>query len=439
MTELVLARGTAGWRAASVLAARGATVRWLVPGDEPADDPCGVFEIRPDERALMASALGPLVDIEPERTIAVRGRREPLPLRPTAVADALGAAQVPGAAVGLVGARLSRRVGNVFDLGGEERSYAEFVRNRLGRPIEETLFSPYAEKRFATTTDAIAGWVAWRVHFRDEQTVRVAPRDGLAAARAWAIARVRAAGGDVVEGATPVGLEVDGGRITAVVTALGREHVSRVWSDLSPVEVADLLPPDAVDETWRFDLGRLRVVNRIEVALPADTSGLPFETHVIDRELPFHRMLVPERLPGNAAYAGRVIFEISVASDDPRWAWSDATWIEEVRRAAAGLCAPASDGGGVTRRPGATPVLTPTTPQSLARRLDAFDALGWVGIGPGSGRDLDFAEEIELVADVLAAGAGDKRAVQQRETHRRRFERPVRLPARVSPRAWSTG
>lgn len=439
MGEVVLARGAAGWRAAAVLAARGLAVRWLVPGDEPAEDADGAFDVRPEDRALVEAAIGPLIDVEPERAVFVRGRSFPLPLSRRALADALGPARAPGAGVGWIAARVSQRVGNVFDLGGEERSYLDFVRNRLGRPAEEGLFTPYATRRFATPAEDLAAWLAWRVHFRDESTVRVAPRDGWAAARAAAIARIRAAGGDVIEGANPVAVELSEGRIAAIVTDVGREHASRLWSDLPIPSIGGLLPASVVDETWRFDVARLRAVHRVDVVLSAEAGGLPWKTYVVDPERAFYEAVVPDRLPGHAAEAGRVTFRIAVADDDPRWRWDDLTWVEEVRRAADGLCDAVVEGAQVIRRAAATPVATRVGAPSLGRRLDALDAIGWIGIGPGSGRDLDPSGEIELVSGVLDAGPGDKRAVQQREVHRQRFERPVRLPARVSARAWATG
>src|SRR5690606_957661 len=103
------------------------------------------------------------------------------------------------------------------------------------------------------------------------------------AAAAHQRAAVLAAGGEVLEGVGIEQLELVDGRIAAVLTDVGREHVERLlFVDASPRTVGTWLPAEVLDEGWRFDLARLEGRQAAQVTLPvAGADALPWELHVV--------------------------------------------------------------------------------------------------------------------------------------------------------------
>jgi hypothetical protein len=72
----------------------------------------------------------------------------------------------------------------------------------------------------------------------------LSPIRGSRAARAAWIESIRAAGGDVIEDAGIVSIEIEDGRAAAVMTGHGREHAAALVADLGATRTATLLPPD---------------------------------------------------------------------------------------------------------------------------------------------------------------------------------------------------
>lgn len=437
---VVIGSSPAALRAACTLASRGVSVRYLgtaanAAGVAPGPPiGLGAAPVRDaaDEAAL-ARVWGDLATFAAARAVAVGGRLAPLPLTRASLSRLLGPATAARAAAGVVRARARAQVGNVFDLAAEERSYAAWLEHRLGRTLSGALFLPYGRKRWGAEPDASTAWLAWATHVREAPARFAAPSAGFDATVAAQRRVVLDAGGEVLEGVTIEGFEVEGGRVTAVVTDVGREHVdSLVFVDATPLTVADWLPPEQLDDAARFDTGRLRAADAVEVTVRAEAGDLPWDVHIVDTDVPFWRLTRPGDLAGASAWRDAVTAHVTVPGDAPT---GDRALVDAVL---AGLRRFVEIRGGgepiVRRLPGAVPLHGLTTAMHLGRRLELYDSLGIVGIGSrGAFRPADVTEEVALVERVLDTPPAPKRACNQREVHRSLFERPVRLPARASP------
>jgi hypothetical protein len=443
MSRVVILGGTpAALRAAAFLAGRGAAVRYLgvdATGPSPRSEApfeSGAFAVgrAPDDVPRLETVFGTLSPFVPRRALLFEGRTWDLPLSPATLARMLGARGAARLAAGVVQARARRRLGNVFDMGLEERSYVDWLERRLGPVLVQRVFGPYARKRYGADPADLTAWLAWATH-AGAGPVRYVTPAGTAAAREHAARdRILDAGGEILEGVAIEGVEVEKGRITGVCTDVGREHVDRLLLvDEAPRASTPWLPDDVAGEAWRFDAGRLDTAHEVRVTFAAALNDLPFELHVVDAHLPFWRVTRPSLLPEGHCDE-RVAVDLTLSGVDPLWCGTDGALAEAVRGALSGLVDVELSGAVVARVRDGVPIHRLTSQPSLVRRLDVCDALGWVGVGArGAFRHLDPALELALLAGVLDTAPPDGRAVWQREVHRNLFERPVRLPRRVSP------
>lgn len=427
MSTVVVGFGDAGLRAATALSASG-PVRLL--SAETLDDgpPTGALVASGDPGEL-TRIWGEVVPVEADRAVAFGGQLFELPLYPPDIARMLGP-KAARAAAGLLRSRLEQRLGNVFDLGNEERSYAQWLQRRLGGTLVSSLYLDYARRRYGTDPAGLSAWLGWATHSRPAAKQWFAPREGQRATRRFQRDRVLAAGGEVLEGVGVQAFELDDRRVVAVMAETGREHVDRrVWVERTPREIADLLPPDLIDEPWRYDLTRLGSAHAVEVTFGVDRTDLPFETHLLDTG-PAWRILRPGVLPGESDAMIRV--DLTLSEDDPLWAGEDAALVEAARASVGDLVSLGT--ATVRRHEHAVPISSLVTALSLGRRLDTLDAMGIVGIGArGAHRSMTPADEAALLLDIESRPAPDNKLAAQREAHRQRFERPVRLPPRASP------
>jgi protoporphyrinogen oxidase len=446
---LVISGTPAGLRAAAHLASRGAEVRVLGVSEPvtgvPVDPPLGLgaVGIREGGDLDLGRLWGAAALVEGRRGVWLEGRLYDLPLDRADLARALGS-EAPRAMLGIVKARARRRLGNVFDLGNEERSYEQWMRNRVGSRLWDRLFGPYARKRFGADPGELVAWLAWSTHCRPPAERFLAPLSGAEGAKKHQLDAIAKAGGEILEGARVEAFEVSGGRVVAVMAETGREHVDRlVLTDAPPHEVGAWLPADVLDDAWRFDLSRLSAAHAVQVTVPAAADHLPWDLHVVDADRPFWRLTRPGVLPGESRWAGWVTAHLTLTADDPLWRGTDAQLADAVRQSLSGIAEAGGSDAIVQRLPEAVPLHRLTTAMSLARRLDALDDLGVVGIGArGAFRHVDEGGELAFL-EALAAqddrdrGAarrpGEKRVIYQREVHRALFERPVRLPDRATP------
>lgn len=446
---VVIGSSPAGLRAAAVLASHGVETRYLGTAAEPSgvgvEPPFGLgaVGVRDGEEAGLARVWGAVGDhVEARRGLWLGGRLYELPLGRSALVDVLRTS-APRAIAGVVAARTRHRLGNVVDLGREERSYQAWLVNRVGAGVHERLFAPYARKRWASEPDELTPWLAWWTHTRPAPRRWVAPAAGQAAAVAHQHELILGAGGEVLEGVVIEAIEVDG-RVVAVLTDSGREHVDELLAvDLSPRALAERLPDEVVDEAWRFDAARLATAHRVQVTVPARADSLPWDLHVVDAERPFWRLTRPGLLPGEQRWDGMVTAHLTLNEDDPLWRVDDDALGATVRDALADIATVEGDPI-VQRLPDAVPLHRITTAPALARRLDALDGLGVLAVGPRAAfRPMDAAEEAALVDAIVgreprAGPPGARRVIDQHDVHRERFERPVRLPGRASPRPYAS-
>jgi hypothetical protein len=425
--DVVVAAGDAGLRAGALLAERG-PVR-VFCSEAVSDGPPTGELISAGDAGELARAVGDVVPVDVTRGVAFGDRVLSLPVFPTDLARLVGA-DLGRVVRGVARARFDQRLGNVFGLGNEERDYASWLRRRLGDRLVTKLYLDYASRRYAAPPASLAAWLGWWTHARTPAKRMFAPAAGQAGARRFQRERVLASGGEVVDGVEFQAIEVEDRRVVAVVGDTGREHVGgRLYLERRPLEVMAMLPEASVDEPWRYDVSRLPGAHAVEVTFATGPCSLPFEVHLLDGG-PAWRVIRPGALPGEAG--GTVRVDLSLADGDPLWGRDDAAIVAAAARSVSALVA--VSGGVVRRRPWAVPTLGLVSALSLGRRLDAYDALGIVGVGArGAHRPFGLGDEVALVSDVIARPPTEKKLASQRETHRQRLERPVRLPPKASP------
>jgi hypothetical protein len=382
------------------------------------DPAIGPIDIRDRDQGMLEQLMSPVVPL-PDDSAAVwlDGRVHPLPLGIADVVRAFGAR----GAEGVVSARLRTRFGRTLALGGEARSYADWVAQRLGREVLSTLHSPYATARFGLSPEGLSAQLAYETHCRQPGR-RLAFAMGPDQLRQHLIDRILEAGGEVLEDVEVDEIEVADGTVVAVQTNHGREHVEgTLFVDAPLQEIAMWLPTPLV-AGWEFDLSRLQHRHGLEVTLNAPTEALPFELHLIG--LRAWKLTRRGLLPGWASSIGTVTAHLTLTEHDPLWLAPDGE-VGEVVGADLSRVVSVSGLVDVGRRPNAVPVRSLPAVAAHRRRRSACGLLGIRLIGQGLHRATDALDDVELAATPASAD----------EAFRVLFERPARLPQRMALRA----
>lgn len=429
--------------AAAVLAERGVAVRVLSRSGDVMEGPGlppwgrGAYCVRDAAgRAALESALGGVVPHpEPTRGVWWKENLHPLPFRRRDTIASLGAARAGNVARDLFRIRARGRLDNVVSMGTEQRSYERWLVSRIGESLYGELHRGYARNRFAADPREVLPILAWRT------VAREAPREwvcrGLDPAGFVDAVRERIleAGGELLEDVEVESLEVEGGRIRAVETSVGRELVEDVlFVDVPPGEVVSWLPEEQVDAKTAFQTARLVCGDRLQVTLRADAEALPWACHLAVEGGPAWLLTRPGLLPGCARWIGHVTAHVTLAPGEEA-----ADVVERVREQLGALVSLRGGEPFVQRLAGATPMLNLVAQPALGHVLGLFDRLGIVGVGRGAFRDLEAWEHLTMLQQTLdcpppTGRREPKRVVWQRDAHRVVAERPVRLPDQFDAR-----
>ena len=267
---VVLSMGSAGGRASAWLARRGVAVRHLgmdgSNGRIAFDDPVEPAAIHGDA-ATVGSWIGSAIDVTARRGIWIRGQLHPMPTRRRQLA-----ALCDGSSWGLaVDLRPRGRPPRSIDAWGP-RHFGQVAYQRLLRPL-------FAKRLGASPAEVSADLAALLVGSARGRWW--APSDDPAAAAAQRTEAVLDAGGEALQDVEVHGLEVEGGRITAVMTEFGREHVpDRLYTDLPARSLVRLLPSDVLSQGDRAALDALPVTTRARVDLRVEAASLPWSVWV---------------------------------------------------------------------------------------------------------------------------------------------------------------
>ena len=370
------------------------------------------------------------------RGVFLRGQVVELPLTPAAVGELFGLSGSAAVGAQVASNRAKVRMGNVVSLGQECRSLWDWAVSRLGREVAETVCAPYARARFAAEPAELMAYTGFWLHGRGAPEGWVVSALAPSERNARRRAAILDAGGDIVDGVTVEEIEVEDGRVTAVLTDQGREHADRVVVDARPADVAAWLPDEVVDPPWQHDLTHLHHAHAAQVTLPARCAVLPWALHVVDPARPFHRLTRPGLLPGGAHLVDHVTAHLTLDPADPLWSGSDDALVQAVRAGLEGIATPLEGQAIVQRFPWAVPQLDLAGHPCLKRRIEAWDRLGILAVGSrATMRSEELALEAAFLADVEEAEPRKDRVLNQHDGHRRLYERPVSLPraARLRP------
>jgi hypothetical protein len=395
---VVIGVGPGGRRAAAALAAAGRSVVLVeLASVAHPEVPVGrgVAEARP--------ALDALFDGFREvdgltRAVAVQGRVQTLPLPRAQVARMFPPAALPGAGVEWVRTRASVELKKIIGGGQELRTYADWAVQRFGAPAFERLFAPYCTKRFGDPRE---------VSCNAARLAHGIPGEG--ALYAPARAEVSLDGVDVRAGLTVTSLAE--GR----VETSGGVFEGDVFVDVPPAQVVAWIASAGALAT---DVATLAARDAVQVTVRGGDE-LPFETHVLDGDVPFWRLsrfgLVHDDL------AGTVTAHFSVEADAPDADWAGDTVAGLERCGVRGV-----DAGGarVQRVRAQIPRWTGNHLVRMRRYLLAMEELEVTPVGAaGLHAPLDLAQELAW----LDAVTGEERP-PLREAARRFVEPPVLDP-----------
>jgi len=299
-TRLVIGHGPCALRAAAVLAAGGAKVTLLQRGATPSglrnpDFPTETGRIHVDSacRSASESVLGSLVEApDTERAVLARGRIHRLPMSRMEVHQLLDdAARLP-AARAWVRARSRNAMADVMGGGQEERSHKDWVVRRMGEPAWAHLYRSYAEKRWGLPSEELSVGLARLYHGVEDDRPAQLVGGGEGQALAQAEKCILDAGGEIRTNVTVKRLEVVDGKVAKVVVNRGKKYATngQVWIAEAPGVIAGWLE-GAISHQTKVAAMRLEVQPAVRVALRGDTKGLPWDLHVLDEWVPFHRVV----------------------------------------------------------------------------------------------------------------------------------------------------
>ncbi len=299
----------------------------------------------------------------PRVGLVLHGEVHALPLSALAAARALGKAGGGRPLRALGRAKAWNALADIVGGGQEERSYPDWVVRRLGQPLLELVYGPYAFTRWGVPASGLGAAVAQRHHggsaASGDPLLRPPAGDAVAG-------RLRA-GGARVERVQVRALRVEGGAVRGVQLAGGEVPVSgRLWVVADPATVGRWLGgADPVEA--HLPSASLQAADGWRVFTPG--GALP---HGLD-EL---------HCPGGPAWRvqaveGGLLWDLTAplgaAPADPRAAVAD-------QARALGLEPPGS-GARVCLLPQHQPVWSPGCHARLRRVALARAALGVVGVG----------------------------------------------------------
>jgi hypothetical protein len=407
---VVVSVSPSGRRAAKAAASAGRRVVLVLPPGG-VDDPLPEVPVDnglltggdPTATALLTALVGPVQAYEPARAVLRQGRLRALPLARRDVMALLPAATLPPAATAWARARAASELARLLGGGVEQRSYRDWVVQRFGEPVYTALFARYGERRFGPPAEVVCG-VA-RVHHG-------LPRAEYAASQAFSAGRVE--GGYEVVRAELTGI-TNGG----LDTAAGRFE-GPIWADLPPAQVIALLGAAASEEA-RVDASHLVARHAVEVVLRGG-QDLPFETHLLDADGPFYRVVRPGLLPAGGP-SDRLVVHANVADADSRWSGTDGALVSEAVHdlEKVGVTGVSADSAVVRRLRWHAPVWRPAHLTRLRNHVLGLDDHGVTPIGRvGLTAWFDAGGEASLLAGLLA-----EEPVSARELVRLHVEPPV--------------
>lgn len=241
-----------------------------------------------------------------ERAVMHKGKVHRLPLGRPTVAGFLPPAQLLPAAVAWARTRGAVELKKFIGGGSEQRTYHDWIAQRFGEPVYEQLFAAYARKRFGEPGDLSCN-VARLFHGAPDEDARHAPARGPALAAEGIAVRT----GVTVRAVRTGEVETDQGTFSG-----------DVFLDVPPAAAVGWLE-EGPARTLRADAAALDARDAVQVLLRGGDE-LPFETHALDADVPFYRLVRPGLLPGCEALAGTVCAHFSCAHDD---ATPESEWI----------------------------------------------------------------------------------------------------------------
>ncbi|MEN9785993.1 MAG: hypothetical protein RLZZ299_1257 [Pseudomonadota bacterium] len=294
---VVVGTGPSAEWVARAFAARGAPVTLVRPeglcaSSDALEPLVGTGLDEPLEVAGAEAVLGAWVDFEPGLpALALGGRVHGQPLSRRAMLGALSPESWDDVTTAWARARAHAGLTRLVGGGRETRTYADWVARRVGVPMMERVFAPYARKRLGEP-GAVSASEARRIHGEGG---------------AWR-ARAPATGGGAVE------------RVCARVRELGQSGVTteegviegRVFVDVPPARALAWMP--ALREAIGAEVRHLECWDAFQVTLVGG-DGLPFLTHVLDGDASFYRLVRAGMLPGRDAWAGTVTAQLVVPAE----------------------------------------------------------------------------------------------------------------------------
>ena len=381
--NVTLLRAGSGYPHRDIPVGRGVTTR---PGD------------------FAAAILGPFREVASaadgglDRGLLLGGKVRALPLSRAEVAALFPATRMAGAGVAWARTRGTLELKKLIGGGSEQRTYRDWIAQRFGQPAFERLHAEYCRKRFGDPADVSCN-VARLFHGAPDDSVRWVP-----------------AGAARLEGVTVRdGVTVQSIRGDRVSTDAG-EFEGQVFVAVAPTDVVRWLD-SSVAMALENDVASLGVRDAVQV-LVRGPQRLPFETHVLDGDVPFYRIVRPGVV--SAPLGGTLAVHYSLAPSEPDPAPD--TVVADLARV--GVEGAEAAGARVQRVPGQHPVWVGTHLARMRRYVLALEELGIVPVGrPGLHSPIGLAEEI---AYVEAAAAEDRPSL--RELLRVHAEPPVMDP-----------
>lgn len=383
---VVVGGGPGAVRAAASLRDAGRTVVLLQDGVFAGgiSDPSLPVDRAVGRAAAGASVFGELRAVpELDRAVIRGGKRVQLPIPPAQVLGLLPMRERPRAAAALGRTRGKRELQALIGGGREVRSYADWVSQRYGAPVLESLHGPYCRKRFGDPEE-ITGNVARFAHSGAATEPLVAPAQGPGAAFAAALSGVEVRLATALRSIGPGRVETGEGAVEG-----------DVFVDLPPARVVELLGP-AAPAGLAATVARLRFRHLVQVHLQGG-GDLPFETHVIDADVPFYRLTRPGRLPG---CADDLVAHYALEAGDPLWTGGDAELVR-VTVESLGRIGLTGTGGRVLRIENYHPVWVTAHATAMRTLALALDELGMAPVGrSGLFTPLEWESEIGWLASL---------------------------------------
>jgi len=380
---LVVCRTEAGVRAAAWLAHHGVAVRLLCTGPFPRPLGAGLaYRGRPEQ---LGTILGEVVDVRPSTALSIGSATIDAPRRKRDLLAAVGAGGPGGLARYVVG-RALRPSDNAM----------EWVCRWLGAAVWDEAIGPWLAKRLGGPAARVPAGVAYGLFGRGDPEGWWAPgHSGSQRVSAW-VDGVIEAGGEALEEVSIEEIEIEHGRIVAVVTEFGRELVEgRLITDLPPGELAALLPDAAGLD--RVELSSWPLSDRVEVEVKVEAEAHPWLRWVCtDRQ----RLASVRRGWGSAGEPrpDRLIAELVLPAGDAFHGADDAALGELATVLLDGLCTQVGSPLRVRRHRRVVSRSFPRVEEGWGELALRYQALGVLPVGEtGWGLPHDLCDELALL------------------------------------------